>query len=248
MASIEIKLAQFEGPLDLLLHLIERAEMDIQDIRISEITSQYLALMPQADALDLDASSEFLAMAANLLYIKSRALLPRPAPPPDEGGEDPELALIQQIRAYKLYKEAAERLRALGDQAAKVYARLPDEYPLPPPRFRFTDASPDALFEALAQVLLREPKLERADAPRELLRDPYTIGERIAAIRERLANANHPLPFEALFPPDGGRVGIIATFMAMLEMAAARELRIYQSDSFSPIEVVALPALPHFGL
>lgn len=244
MAQIEVKLAQFEGPLDLLLHLIEKAEMDIQDVRISEITAQYLALMPQTGALDMDAASEFLAMAANLLYIKSRALLPRAAPPVAPGEEDPEQALIRQIRDYKIYKEAAAVLRQRNEQAAKVYARMPDEYPLPPPVFQFTGASPDALLQALARLLLREQATETESPTRQLVRDVYTIGDRIEAIRKHLARGNgRPLPFESLFPVGGGRDGIVVTFTALLEMASAQQLRIVQHGAFAPIEVVALPAL-----
>ena len=102
-----VSLKQFEGPLDLLLHLITRAKVDIKDIFVSEITEQYLASMGSVDELDMDTASEFLTMAATLLEIKSRALLPRPPEPTEDGEETPEQTLIRRLEEYKLYKESA---------------------------------------------------------------------------------------------------------------------------------------------
>ena len=119
-----VQLKQFEGPLDLLLHLIEEAELDVKDIFVSEITAQYLSYMDQLEELDMDTASEFLSMAATLLYIKSRQLLPRP-PKEDEAEEDPETLLIRQLREYKAFKEASEQLRALFDAARELHTRLP---------------------------------------------------------------------------------------------------------------------------
>ena len=105
------KLARFEGPLDLLLHLVSKAKIDLQDIFVSEITEQYLSYMEEIKELDMDRASEFLNMAATLLYIKSRSLLPaRREETEDENFVDPETELIERLRAYKLYKEASERL------------------------------------------------------------------------------------------------------------------------------------------
>lgn len=101
-----VSLKQFEGPLDLLLHLITRAKVDIKDIFVSEITEQYLASMGSVDELDMDTASEFLTMAATLLEIKSRALLPRPPEPTEDGEETPEQTLIRRLEEYKLYRRA----------------------------------------------------------------------------------------------------------------------------------------------
>ena len=129
--AYEVNLKEFQGPLDLLLHLIEQAEVDIKDIFISEITAQYLEYMGQIDTLDMDTASEFLTMAATLVYIKSRSLLPKP-PKENTEEEDPADALIRQLREYRAAKETGEKLRSLLDGARGIYAKLPEEFVLPP--------------------------------------------------------------------------------------------------------------------
>ena len=129
--AYEVNLKEFQGPLDLLLHLIEQAEVDIKDIFISEITAQYLEYMGQIDTLDMDTASEFLTMAATLVYIKSRSLLPKP-PKENTEEEDPADALIRQLREYRAAKETGEKLRSLLDGARGIYAKLPEEFALPP--------------------------------------------------------------------------------------------------------------------
>jgi segregation and condensation protein A len=150
-----VQLKQFEGPLDLLLHLIEEAEVDVKDIFVSEITAQYLSYMAQVDELDMDTASEFLTMAATLLYIKSRQLLPRP-PKEDEAEEDPEELLIRQLREYKAFKEATEQLRQLFEAAQNGKTRLPEDVPLPPKEVTLDGASMDGLFSAFLVMLERK--------------------------------------------------------------------------------------------
>ncbi len=120
-----VHLQQFDGPMDLLLYLVEKYELDIQDIFVSEITGQYLEYMNEIDTLDMDKASEFLAMAATLIYIKSRHLLPRTPQEETEEAEDEETKLIRQLREYKLFKEAGEELRTLEARAKNVFTRLP---------------------------------------------------------------------------------------------------------------------------
>ena len=133
--AYRVHIRQFDGPLDLLLHLIGRAEIDIADIFVSEITQQYLSYMDQLDEVDMDTASDFLAMAATLLYIKSRHLLPRPPrEEAEDAQEDPEQALIRQLREYKAFKEAGGELQALLQSARDSFTRLPEDVPLPPPR------------------------------------------------------------------------------------------------------------------
>ena len=150
-----VQLQQFEGPLDLLLHLIEEAELDVKDIFVSEITAQYLSYMDQLDELDMDTASEFLTMAATLLYIKSRQLLPRP-PKEDEAEEDPETLLIRQLRDYKAFKEASEQLKTLFEDAKNSHTRLPEDIPLPPKEVALDGATMDGLFAAFLEMLARK--------------------------------------------------------------------------------------------
>ena len=150
-----VSLKQFEGPLDLLLHLITRAKVDIKDIFVSEITEQYLASMGSVDELDMDTASEFLTMAATLLEIKSRALLPRPPEPAEDGEETPEQTLIRRLEEYKLYKESAGRMKEFEQAAMQVFSKLPEEYPLPPPNIEITGLTLDKLVRAFERVLAR---------------------------------------------------------------------------------------------
>ncbi|MBQ6692499.1 MAG: segregation/condensation protein A, partial [Clostridia bacterium] len=159
--AYEVHLNRFEGPLDLLLHLIEQAKVDIKDIFISEITAQYLALMDEVEELDMDTASEFLTMAATLVYIKSRSLLPRPPREEAQDEEDPEEALVRQLREYKAFKEAGAKLEILQQEQARSYTRLPEEFILPPQEYSLEEATAAELYEAFFAVLNRvepEPK------------------------------------------------------------------------------------------
>lgn len=238
---LKIKLEQFEGPLDLLLHLVEKAEIDIADIFISDITAQYLSLMDQADVLDMDRASSFLQMAAHLLYIKSRSLLPQTKR--QEEGEDeidPEALLIQQIHDYKACKQAAEELVASQGQAEKYYVRLPEEYPLPPPKVLLTDLPTDSLYQAFMSLLLREAAEEKRSAERHIEKDAYNIGEQMTEIRRGIRGQKRQR-LDAFFPRGGGRLGIIVTFMALLELLNQRLVNIFQEEEFGMIWVQGSP-------
>ena len=150
--AYEVNLKEFQGPLDLLLHLIEQAEVDIKDIFISEITAQYLEYMGQIDTLDMDTASEFITMAATLVYIKSRSLLPKP-PKENTEEEDPADALIRQLREYRAAKETGEKLRSLLDGARGIYAKLPEEFVLPPQEIILEESSVQSLFDAFAELM-----------------------------------------------------------------------------------------------
>ena len=143
--AYEVHLKDFDGPLDLLLHLISRAKVDIRDIFVSEITEQYLASMDDI---------EFLTMAATLLEIKSRALLPKP-PKVEEGEETPEQALIRRLTEYAALKEGIGQMRAFEEAAARMFEKLPEEIPLPPPVFELPNLTMDALMEAMRRADVR---------------------------------------------------------------------------------------------
>lgn len=232
-----VQLQQFEGPLDLLLHLIEEAEVDVKDIFVSEITAQYLSYMNQLDELDMDTASEFLTMAATLLYIKSRQLLPRP-PKEDEAEEDPETLLIRQLRDYKAFKEASEQLKSLFDAAKDSCTRLPEDIPLPPKEIALEGASLDGLFAAFLEMLSRrkeEPEVIRAQ---HVNPDRFTVRSQTASIRAVLLE-KHAVSFEELFSDEAGRTEIITTFMALLEMITRGEILLKQKAPFAPIRISA---------
>ena len=235
--AYQVQLSQFEGPLDLLLHLIEQAEVDVKDIFVSEITAQYLSYMDQVDELNMDTASEFLTMAATLLYIKSRQLLPRP-PREDEAEEDPETLLIRQLREYKAFKEASEQLRALFDSAQDIHTRLPEDVPLPPKEVALDGATMDGLFSAFLAMLER-----KKDEPEHILSqhvrpDAYTVRSQTGRIRSILQKKS-AVRFEELFEEHAGKMEIIVTFMALLEMIARGEILLRQNAPFAPIRISA---------
>lgn len=235
MEDYRISLSRFEGPLDLLLHLIEKAEVNIEDIFVSEITSQYLALMEDLSDIDMDKASAFLTMAAQLLLIKSRSLLPRPAPTDDE--EDPEEQLIRQLREYKTFKEASENLSNRYDGFLKMYERLPEDIILPPQKVDISNATLENLYAAFYKVLNRDEKKEPEKTVRNVARESFTIRNRAVVIREKLKEKR--IRFEDLFTDTSTRLEKIVTFMALLEMLAHGEVRVTQGATFAPIFIRA---------
>lgn len=238
--SVHVRLNQFEGPLDLLLHLIHDAQISIADIFISEITAQYIETIEQLDALDMETASEFIAMAATLLYIKSRSLLPRPRMTAEEE-EDPEALLIRQLRAYEACKEIAAFLneRVAG---GRMYGKLPDELVTAQPDELWEDVSVQALFEAFAEAMLRDKTPPPAPAPREVNKDAYPIMERIAYVKSMLAHKRQ-VRFSELLHAVSGRMERVSTFMAILEMLALGLVKVEQASAFAEIIIERTPSL-----
>ena len=228
--AYEVHLSQFEGPLDLLLHLIEQAKVDIKDIFISEITAQYLALMGEVDELDMDTASEFLIMAATLVYIKSRSLLPRPPREDPEGEEDPEAVLVRQLREYKAFKEAGAKLEALQSEMARAYTRLPEEFVLPPQEYSLEEATSAELYEAFFAPL------------HQVKGDIFTIRRQLKKIRSVLS-AQGRVTFEALFDEASEKLEKIVTFMALLDMIMRNEITLRQSMPYGTITIIAASLL-----
>ena len=229
-----VSLRQFDGPLDLLLTLISKAKINICDIFVSEITEQYLEFMAGVDELDMDSASEFLQMAATLIEIKSRALLPVPPKEPEEGEETPEQALIRQLTEYKAYKELSQDMKALEEEARQLLSKLPEEYPLPPPEFELTGLTLDALTHALARVLARLDRVDATSTSREVRRDTYTVQSCMHEIQRRL-RGGVSISFDSLFDEAPCREQVVSLFMAMLELLKLNRLAIRQSSTFGEI-------------
>ena len=229
----QVHISQFDGPLDLLLHLIESAEVDIKDIFISEITNQYLAYMAELEGLNMDTASEFLSMAATLLYIKSRQLLPRP---PREAleEEDPEELLIRQLREYKAFKMAGEELSLLQEAMRGVYARLPEDVPLPPVEITLSGATLQQLYQSFFMLLHTQREEPVVNPLHQVRQDEFTVRSQIAKIRQMLLEQNE-LTFEELFTERPSRMEIVSTFMALLEMINRGEIHLRQPSPFAPI-------------
>lgn len=231
--ELQLKLNQFEGPLDLLLHLLDKDKVDIKDIFVSDITEQYLKYIENIAEFDMENASEFLTVAAHLLEIKSRALLPKPAPL-EEGEEDPEQALIRRLTEYKMYKEAGEKLHDMEEENLKVYYKLPEEINMQQ-RIELEDMKLDALMEAFGEVLKRfENKTVKKQ--REIRRDTYTVKGKMAYIRRRLSSKKE-MSFFDMFEDDGNKSEVVTTFAAMLELWKNRYLKLTQKENFGDILV-----------
>jgi len=228
-----VSLKQFDGPLDLLLTLISRARIDIRDIFVSEITEQYLEYMAGVDELDMDSASEFLQMAAMLVEIKSRALLPVPPAPEDPDAETPEQALIRQLTEYKAFKETCEDLKRLEEAARLMLNKLPEEYPLPPPEYELTGLTLEGLTRAFLRVLSRARDGSEAPQQREIRRDSYTVQSCMARIQLRLREG--PVSFETLFDDEPCRAEIVGLFMGVLELLRLNRVHVRQRGVFGEI-------------
>lgn len=228
-----VRLKEFEGPLDLLLHLISRAKVDIRDIFVSEITEQYLASMEDISSLDMDAASEFLAMAATLLEIKSRALLPNP-PKAEEGEETPEEALIRRLNEYAALKEGVDRMQAFEAAARVMFEKLPEEIPLPPPVFELPNLTIEGLMEAMRRVLARAAEQPERDVPvREIQRDKLSVQACMFRVLSQIRSG--PCSFDALFSESPTRDEVVTLFMAILELLKLGRLHVEQTGTFGII-------------
>lgn len=228
-----VRLKEFEGPLDLLLHLISRAKIDIRDIFVSQITEQYLASMEDISSLDMDAASEFLAMAATLLEVKSRALLPKP-PKVEEGEESPEEALIRRLNEYAALKQGVDQMQEFEKAASRMFEKLPEEIPLPPPVFELPNLTLEGLMEALRRVMARVVEQpEREEPVREIKREKISVQACMFRVAAKLRSG--PVRFEELFSDAPTKDEIVTHFMAILELLKLGRLRIRQTEVFGEI-------------
>ena len=246
-AGFAVALPQFEGPLDLLLSLIQEHKLDILHVPIAFITERYLEYMEAARALNLDLAGEYLVMAATLLHIKSRTLLPPQESLDAEGGEpgpDPREELIRRLLEYQKYKMAGQDLAALPQLGRDVFARRArEELPLSAEDVSFLrppDLSAYRLIEALSNVLARR-KLE---IPHEVFVERLSIGDRISTITDRL-RAEERITFTSLFADlrAHDRHRVVPTFLAVLEMTKLKLIKVHQLDRHGEIYLSRTEAL-----
>ncbi len=233
--AYHVSLAMFDGPLDLLLYLISRAQVDIRDIFISEITDQFLDYMAGLDELDMDRASEFLEMAARLLEIKSRRLLPG-EPEAEKDEEDPEQLLIRQLEEYKLIKAASASLQEKAKQAANVYYRLPMEI-VKGADFDITNADAALLGRAFAMLLAKVQEEEEDKPERHIERESFTVQQMIFRIQGLLAESQGPVGFRALISERPGREEVITAFFALLELLKLNRIGIRQDGLYGGITI-----------
>ncbi len=232
-SDYKFKLNQFEGPLDLLLHLIKITKIDICDIFLSDITEQYLEYMKDIDTVDIDKASEFIDMSATLLEIKSKHLLPKPVE--DEDYEDPEERLIRQIEEYKLFKEESEKLSQIED-VNKLY-KAPDnsvgefKYELP------DKLSLDALINAFSNLMQKMTIQAEVVQEKKIVKDRFTVAQKISQIKDMLLEKKE-FKFNDLFESTYSKSEIINTFLALLELLKRQYIMVNQNGLFDDIDIV----------
>jgi segregation and condensation protein A len=229
-----VRLEMFEGPLDLLLHLIRKHEVNVYDIPIALVTQQYLDYLELMEELNLDVAGEFLVMAATLIHIKSRMLLPRADPTQDDAEEDPRDALVRRLLEHQKFKAAAEMLHeretirsAQHGRPDRVVHEIAGEPPEPE-----LEVDLFSLLTAFRGVLERAKQRANVPLPAEQL----SIEVRIEQLLSRLSETE-ACGFEDLFADVDTRAGLIVTFLALLEMIRLKLVRVFQSGSFTPIRV-----------
>lgn len=236
--SYQVKIPVFEGPMDLLLHLIEKNEVEIYDIPISLITQQYLDYLALAEELDLELTSEFLLLACTLLSIKAKMLLPRPSRLlVDEEEIDPRQELVEKIIEYKLYKEKAERFKEMEGLQAKVFWREIDEVKLLkefPPSNPLGSVGMEDLLKAYRQVMRR---LEKKNEIVSITRLEITLQDKMEYIVSRLKKKPQGVSFTNLLSRSASRDELIISFLAILELARRGLIRLEQKNLFAKIIV-----------
>ena len=232
----KVKLEIFEGPLDLLLYLIKKDEIGIYDVSIERITRQYLDYLDTFKMLNIELASEFIVMAANLMYLKSRELLPKSLQPPDEEADeaDPRWELIRQLVEYKKFKDAAQFLGTQEIKTQDFFAASPEV----PDLSAISEAVPKAgifdLIRAFQKVLKR---FEGANELREIVADRWTVSDKIEHLLETLPVGGRVV-FDSLFSSASSRSEVIVTFLAVLELIKLSHLEIEQEHLLGQIIVV----------
>jgi len=234
LEAYPVRLANFEGPLDLLLHLIKQHQLDIYDIPIALVTRQYLDYIDLMQELNLDVAGEFLVMAATLIHIKSRTLLPRPDPTQEDPDEDPREALVRRLLEHQKFKAAAELLHERETLRSAQWTR-PDG-----PITEIAGEAPEpeievdlfSLISAFRTVVERSKQRPKVYLPAEQI----PIEDRIEQLLARLSETE-ACGFEDLFSDVQTRAGLIVTFLALLEMIRLKLVRVFQSGAMNPIRV-----------
>jgi segregation and condensation protein A len=232
--NLHFKLPDFEGPLDLLLHLIREEKIDIYDIPIVGITKQYLDYLELMKELNLEIAGEFLVMAATLIHIKSKMLLPPAEEQVEEEVDDPRAELVQRLLEYQSYKEASVSLREKEDIWKNIFRRLPSQE-------EDFDIEPEpVLFEASLFDLMSAFKNMLSKAPGEIVeitRETLTVKDKINLIMEKLEREDG-IKFEDLFEENFTKIVLIVTFLALLELIRLGLIRAYQEKGFGSIWII----------
>jgi segregation and condensation protein A len=243
MAEYKVKFEVFEGPLDLLLYLIKKEEVDIYEVNLTRLATQFIEYIETMRMLDLEIAGEFLVMAATLMYIKSRELLPVDQQAQIEGedeGEDPRWELIRQLVEYKKFKDAAAQLQALE-------ARQEDIFPRTPGKLEFeaeAPARPEAsIFDLVNAVNVVLKRFSQREDLRDIFEDKWTVSEKIEHLM-RVLSERASVRFSDLFEGVTSRSEVVVTFLALLELIRLRQVTAMQREPFGEIEICRAAAAP----
>ena len=230
--ALEVFLDTFEGPLDLLLYLIRRQNLNILDVKVAVITAQYMEYIELMQALELELAGEYLLMAAMLAEIKSRMLLPRPEA--DDEEDDPRAELIRRLQEYEQIKTGAERLDEVPRVERELFVAAANK-----PELVRQHADPDVDFREV--LLAMSHVLRRAEmfTEHEIQLEPLSVRERMGNILNRVKQTSEFVPFQELFAVEEGRLGVVVTFLAIMELVRESLLEFQQAEAFAPIHVRA---------
>ncbi|MFG6118511.1 MULTISPECIES: segregation/condensation protein A [Thalassobacillus] len=240
--SYQVKIDAFEGPLDLLLHLINQYEIDIYDIPVADITEQYMTFIHTMQELELDIASEYLVMAASLLAMKSQMLLPNQSFDLDDEEdleEDPREELMRRLIEYRRYKDAALHLKHKEENADRTYTKPPsnlEDFQDGKPVVREGEGSIYDILGAMAKILKGRKKQERSRTDTKIQRDEIPIQTRMTEIKEYINSSGNAVSFFELFP-EPSRQHIVVTFMALLELMKGKEIYCVQEKHFDELLV-----------
>ncbi len=233
--KVRFRLENFEGPLDLLLHLIKSSKMDIMEVKLADITEQYLDYMQDISSIDMERASEFITVAATLIEIKSKYLLPvMTEEEPEE--EDSEALLLRRLKEYELFKEVGARLKERED--INKFYRHPGEE-TEKVKIVIKDMVLDKLLDAFAGILARASlKPKEAPAPKTVIKDRFTVAEKTISIRN-YAREHKRFEFEDLFVEDMTKSEMINVFLALLELLKLQNVRVEQNGIFNKIHIIS---------
>lgn len=239
MAEYKVQFDVYEGPLDLLLYLVRKQEVDIYQVNLTQLAVEFIEYIELMRELDLNIAGEFLVMAATLMHIKSRELLPKEKQaetPDEEDEEDPRWELIRQLVEYKKFKDAAANLQVIETTQEHIYPRNPGKPDLPPIEEDTSNplVSVFDLLKAVNKVLARIQ--EKEDSTRNIHADRFSVSEKIQLIRDTLIQST-AIRFSALFAQARSRQEVVCTFLAMLELIRLRIIEAAQSEPFGEIEI-----------
>lgn len=238
MAEYKVQFEVFEGPLDLLLYLIKKEEVDIYEVNLTKLATQFIEYIDLMRAFDLEVAGEFVVMASTLMYIKSRELLPveqQVVVEAEEEGEDPRWELIRQLVEYKKFKDAAAQLQTLEERQGNVFPRVPGKIEF---HAEAAPAKPEVgifdLLNAVNSVLKRFQ--EKTAGTREIYEDKWTVSEKIEFILKLIAERGS-VKFSELFESAANRAEVVCTFLALLELIRLKQLACVQPEPFAEIEI-----------